>query len=494
MKVHLLYKDEDLRIKDNIYTSSVIEEKTALFEDLEINNIISTMSNNDSLIEEASRFILSTPLNDIDKINYRQNTIKDALDNKDAIKELYNICKETSEEVRYSRYSLDTTFLSSLFSASVGLITIYLKRLKETRNICTKYIKKFSSTSFTTLFNLIIDDFSDSFINDAQKFLLHMNEGEGTLISAKFGSFLQGTSYTYRKNKNEKFNPLNRFAPSYTLPEMDYISAEDLSFRRDKAINETANVLAKVAENFEQFFEELKYEIAFLMGCINLYDTLSSLNLPTCFPHLLEMNETKKDIKEIYDVSLSLYKKENIVTNDLESNNKYLFIITGANQGGKTTFLKAIGQAFLLSKCGMKVGAKEFNYPIKNNIYTHFKKEEDNHMNRGKLDEEMSRMDKIVSNIKKWDVILSNESFSSTNEREGSEIFRDITKALIEYGIEFYCVTHMYEYAVSFKDKEYVHYLIAEHNEEKGVTFKIKDGEAKQTAFGTDIYNNIFNA
>ena len=493
MKVHLLYKDEDLKINDDIFYSSVVEEQSTLFNDLEINNIISQMSKNDELIEKTSRFILSTPLSDIDKITYRQKTINDSLCNTDIIKELYKICKETSEEVRYSRYSLDSTFLSSIFSASVGLINIYLKRFKEIRKLLIKCVKNFNSEGFTTLFNYIIDNFSDTFINDAEKFLLHMNEGEGTLISAKFGSFLQGTSYTYRKDKNEKLNPLNHFAPTYTLPEMDYISAEDLSYRRDKAINETANVLAKVAENFQQFFEELKYELAFLVGCISLYENQDLLKLPTCFPNLLPQDETSIDIKEIYDISLSIYKKENIVVNNLNSKDKALFIITGANQGGKTTFLRALGQAFLLSKCGMKVGAKEFTYPIPNNIYTHFKKEEDNNMNSGKLDEEMSRMDKIVSKIQKGDIILSNESFSSTNEREGSEIFRDITKALIEYGIKIYSVTHMYEYALSFINKDYVHYLIAEHNEENGVTFIIKNGEPKQTAFGCDIYNNIFN-
>lgn len=500
MKVHLMFEDKDFD-----YDKEISETNSLLMSDLGFENIITTMSNGDELIKSVCTLVLANPLNDIKQIEYRQKIQKDIIANSNIIFDLFNICKETGEEVRYSRYSLTSERVSSIFSSAVGLIIIYIKRFGEIRKIVDKNIKKFNSDGIIKLFNMLQEKFSDSFISQVQRFLSNMNEVEGTLISAKFGSFLQGCSFVYRKEKNEKLNPRMKFAPSYTLPERDNLSAEDLNFRKAKALNETANVLAKVAESFENFFISLKNEIAFYVGCINLYNKLNNIKMPVCIPEFFSESPSPDEVNSssisgcnrswvgLYDISLALIKNEKIVGNDNNIICKQLCIITGANQGGKTTFLKSIGQAQLMAQCGMLVGAESFKAPIKNNIFTHFKKEEDSNMNSGKLDEEMSRMDKIVSVIKKGDMLLSNESFSSTNEREGSEIFIQITKALVENNVEIFSVTHMCEYATAFLNNSYVDFLKAEHTEDGNLTFKIKPGAPSLTAFGDEIYKSIFN-
>lgn len=523
MKVHLMFKDDDfhcgvtgssqLCIDGRSCFNSSVEEnldnlplesaesvlRKTLISDLEMDNIINVMANSDDLIKSVSAFALSNPLKNIDDIKYRQDILKDVIKNKDIIAEIYNICRETGEEVRYSRYSLSSEWMFSIFSSAVGLISIYIKGFKKIRDLTSKIIKKFSSDGMTSLLNMICDNFSDSYISKVQHFLGNMNEVDGTLISAKFGSCLQGTSYVYRKGKDDKLNPKMRFAPSYTLPERDSVSAEDLCLRRDRAINNTANVLAKAAENFDNFFNSLKNELGFYVGCVNLYDKLNSLNMDVCFPELEEMSCKSRKCKELYDVSLALLKNEKVTGSDVNSDNKLLYIITGANQGGKTTFLRSVGQAQLMAQCGMFVCGQEVSIPLRNNIYSHFKKEEDNKMNSGKLDEEMSRMDKIISLIKEDDMILSNESFSSTNEREGSEIFFQITKALIEHNVEMFCVTHMLEYALAFEgDRQsglawQAEFLKAQRTEDGKLTFKIMPGKPSSTAFGEEIYKAVFN-
>ena len=519
MKVHLMYNDRDLDLEQEISATYSL-----LMADLDFDNVINTMSNGDDLIKSACKTVLSNPLKEISQIKYRQQIQQDVINNKELIKDLYKICKETGEEVRYSRYTLTSEWLSSIFSGAVGLITIYIKRFGEIRKIADKNIKKFNSQGFLQLLKMVQENFPDSYISQVQRTLADMNEGEGTLISAKFGSFLQGTSYTYRKNKNEKLNPKMKFAPSYTLPEMDSVSAEDLCYRCDKAKNETADILAKTAENFQNFFNTLKNELAFYVGCINLYEKINSINMPLCQPDFTGTAQNKdtttskdkdtvsaaahnKDTapdtatatdshtrkwQGLYDLSLALLKNEKVTGNDNIIKEKKLCIITGANQGGKTTFLKSIGQAQLMAQCGMLVAAENFTAPVKNNIYTHFKKEEDTNMNSGKLDEEMSRMDKIVTAIKPGDMILSNESFSSTNEREGSQIFTQITNALMEENVEIFAVTHMCEYANSFTGNKNVEYLKAEHTEAGTLTYKMKPAMPSTTAFGEEIYRKVF--
>ena len=125
-------------------------------------------------------------------------------------------------------------------------------------------------------------------------------------------------------------------------------------------------------------------------------------------------------------------------------------MITGANQGGKSTLLRSLGVAQLMLQSGMFVGGELFRAGICAGVFTHYKREEDATMEGGKLDEELSRMSDIVDRIQPHSVLLCNESFASTNEREGSEIARQVVGALLAKRVKVLCVTHMHELAHGF--------------------------------------------
>ena len=125
-------------------------------------------------------------------------------------------------------------------------------------------------------------------------------------------------------------------------------------------------------------------------------------------------------------------------------------IITGANQGGKSTFLRSMGLAQLMMQCGMFAPAESFCANVCDGLFTHYRREEDVTMRSGKLDEELSRMNGIVDNVRANSLLLFNESFAATNEREGSEIARQIICALLEKGVKVFFVTHLYEFALWF--------------------------------------------
>jgi DNA mismatch repair ATPase MutS len=115
-------------------------------------------------------------------------------------------------------------------------------------------------------------------------------------------------------------------------------------------------------------------------------------------------------------------------------------------------------------------------------------------MNSGKLDEELSRMSDIVDKITSNSMVLFNESFAATNEREGSEIARQIVSALLEKRIKVFFVTHQYEFAHGFYDKKIGNaiFLRAERKTGGARTFKLIEGEPLQTSYGEDLYNRIF--
>ena len=103
-----------------------------------------------------------------------------------------------------------------------------------------------------------------------------------------------------------------------------------------------------------------------------------------------------------------------------------------------------------MMQCGMFVPAASFRANVCDGLFTHFKREEDTSMRSGKLDEELSRMSAIIDNITPHSIVLLNESFASTNEREGAEIARQIVRALLERGVKVCYVTHLFDLAQGF--------------------------------------------
>src|SRR6266487_1354022 len=209
----------------------------------------------------------------------------------------------------------------------------------------------------------------------------------------------------------------------------------------------------------------------------------------------MALSERRHAFTGLYDVALALTLEQGVVGNDVNADGKNLVIITGANQGGKSTFLRSIGLAQLMMQCGMFVPAESFSANLCNGLFTHYKREEDISMQSGKFDEELGRMSTIVDNITPNSMVLFNESFAATNEREGSEIARQIVDALLEKRIKVFYVTHLSEFARGFYDKgrDDAIFLRADRQLDGSRSFKLIEGEPLQTSYGVDVYNKIFN-
>jgi DNA mismatch repair ATPase MutS len=115
-------------------------------------------------------------------------------------------------------------------------------------------------------------------------------------------------------------------------------------------------------------------------------------------------------------------------------------------------------------------------------------------MKSGKLDEELSRMSDVADQIRQDSMFLCNESFAATNEREGSEIARQIVRALLEKRVKIFFVTHLYEFAHGLRAAKIpnVMFLRAERKADGSRTFKVIEGEPLQTSYGEDLYRKVF--
>jgi DNA mismatch repair ATPase MutS len=144
----------------------------------------------------------------------------------------------------------------------------------------------------------------------------------------------------------------------------------------------------------------------------------------------------------------------------------------------------------------MFVAAESFAADICSGLFTHYKREEDSAMKSGKFDEELSRMSGLVDQLTPDSILLCNESFAATHEREGSEIARQIVRALLEKRVKVFFVTHLYEFARGCWENAdgRMIFLRAERRDDGQRTFKVLPGEPLQTSFGPDLYDAIFGS
>ncbi len=322
------------------------------------------------------------------------------------------------------------------------------------------------------------------------------------LLSARLGAGNKGKDYVLRKSAapegwmRRAWRRRGTDSYSFKIADQDEGGARALAALRDRGIALVADALTQSTDHILSFFKMLRMELAFYVGCLNLRDALTSLGEPTCMPASFDASKGKRSAKRLYDPSLALTRGRRVVGNDLEGDGKTLGVITGANRGGKSTFLRSIGLGQLMMQCGMFVAAERFDASVCERILTHFRREEDPNMQSGKFDEELLRMSAIVDNLVPNSLVLFNESFAATDEREGAEIARQVVTALVERAITVYFVTHQYEFALNFLStvEPTVLFLLAERRADGMRTFKILPGTPLRTSYGKDLYDRIFGA
>lgn len=497
MKPHLLHKDRDFDLQRALPWNA-----EALVQDLALDTLFEAMAlGDDFLLQVAKSAVLSGLRNDPDTILYRQGILRDCLKNPDVIKMMYDLAVEAIENKKKTYWGVfGATNPSSILFSSVELLKMFVMMLKRLKAMADKHADMFESEGFRVFFRMLKSELTEEYFTEVNEHLRVLKFRRGIFISAKLGKGNKGINHILLKPPEDKRNWFERIfarqAAGYTfyVAERDESGHRALSDLRSRGINLVANALAQSADHILNFFIMLRTELAFYVGCLTLHVQLTGIGARVSFPLPAATRERRHSFRGLYDVCLALTMRHSIVGNDVNADGRNLVIITGANQGGKSTFLRSIGLSQLMLQCGMFVPAESFCSNLCDGIFTHYKRKEDAEMNSGKLDEELSRMSAIVDNITSDSLLLLNESFAATNEREGSEIARQITCALLERHIKVFFVTHLYAFARGLyeKKKEELLFLQAERRADGGRTYKVLAGEPLQTSFGEDLFHRVF--
>lgn len=513
MKVHLMFPDRDFALPQEALekathpyqkaeAAKLLSNEDALTQDLELNTLFNAMAGGDKFIFEVARQAVLLGLqNDAEAILYRQSVLEDALGNLSIIRNIYDVSVEAIEHERRRWWGIfSKNYPTGTLHSAVELVQMFMGKLGELKRLADEHSEKFDSTGFKTFFAMLKAELADDYFAEVKAHLKELKFSNGVLMSAQLGQGNQGTKYVLRQLMDKKLWWFRRVFPgkargyTFSIDPRDEAGARALGELQDRGLNLAANALAQSADHILSFFVMLRIELAFYLGCANLHRQLEWKKVATCLPVPTRPGTRTHSCVELRDACLVLSMDRPVVGNDLNADEKKLCIITGANQGGKSTFLRAVGLAQLMMQCGMFVAAEAFSADLCRGLFTHYKREEDVTMKSGKLDEELSRISDIVDRLTPDSLLLFNESFAATNEREGSEIASQIIRTLLEQRVKIFFVTHLYDFASRFEQNQSdgTLFLRAERQADGTRTFKLLSGQPLETSFGADLYERIF--
>lgn len=473
-----------------------------LIQDLELETAWTAMALDDPVVYVAARTAMLTGLRTVEQIRYRQAVLTDCLAQPEVVREIYGLAVQAiAEERKIYHGSFLAQSGSALLQRSITALEMFLTILKRLRALTDENADRFTSKGFTRFFDTLRRELDEDYFDEISQHLRQLRLRDGVLMSARLGKGGQGIDYVLRAPRpdNRRFLfrrvMLTRPTHSYTVPPRDDAGAQALGRLRDRGVSLVANALGQSTDHILNFFTALRTELGFYVGCLNLHDQLTGKDEPECLPDPHAPGTSVWSARALFDPCLSLRIPDRVQGNDLRADGKPLLVITGANQGGKSTFLRSLGLAQLMMQAGMPAPAESFAATITTGVFTHYKREEDATMTSGKFDEELARMSTTVTALDPGDLLLCNESFAATNEREASEIADEFIHAMNDIDVKIAYVTHLYDFAHRYHEHhaDTTVFLRAERGSDGQRPFRLTEADPLPTSYGADLYQRSFN-
>jgi MutS domain V len=497
MKVHLLYQAQDFDFEAGLPAGH-----EALIQDLELATLLRAMAAGDEFVADMSTKVLLASLRDPEEIRYRQQVLADCLAHPEVIRQMYAVAVGALLDKRrmwFGGYGGSFQRPSTNLSGAVQHLDAYVSRLRQLRTIADGQAGKFRSDGLRALFATLQRELDDGYFEEISYHLRQLRFRAGVLISAELDRDNSGINFVLRapgdarRPWKERLGLEPRSSYSFTISPRDEAGGQILDDLTSRGVNLVANAAAQSADHIGSYFTMLRAELGFYVGCLNLADRLAAKEVPTAVPDPTQPSSLTFSCTDLRDTCLELQSAGPVVGNDVHADGKPLVIITGANSGGKSTFLRSVGLAQLMMQCGLFVTAQSFQANTAHAVFTHFIREEDPGMTSGRLDEELGRMSTIADQIGPHCLMLFNESFAGTNEREGSEIGYQVVSALLDAQVTVFFVTHRFDFAERFR-RQHAHpalFLRAERQADGQRNYKLAVKDPLPTSFGEDIYYRL---
>lgn len=275
------------------------------------------------------------------------------------------------------------------------------------------------------------------------------------------------------------------------LPEMNHVEAQ-ISELVAKLFPEVFGQLESFCNRHAHFrnpkIDVFDREVQFYTAYLEYTSSIASVGLSFCFP---EVTDRSKDVfaNETFDLALAnkiAATKNAVVTNDFYlKDQERIIIVSGPNQGGKTTFARTFAQLHHLANIGCPVPGRSARLFHCDQIFTQFEKEEDLGNLAGKLETDLSRIHQALDMATTNSVVVLNEVFSSTTLQDARFLGQRILERMIELDLLVVYVTFIDELASMPKTVSMISTIVPEDPAVR--TFKVVRGEANGLAYAMAI-------
>jgi DNA mismatch repair protein MutS len=439
---------------------SAPRDAATYFHDLNLDQIIASITAGKD--EYDLKPFFHAPLKTIDAIHYRQEVMRDlegsqvlACINSFAaalrlmrekiaqIEKLY--CKEQKE--RWFLHAVEvycpavrelSERLSELPLASRGLLAF--------RDYLTSYVRSDRFVALRAEVSRLARDLAEI------RYCLLIRSGSFTVreyiseqdysvdIVETFKKFQQGAVKDYQV---EFHNPVNLNHIEAKVLESVALLCPETFFRLEAFAAHNRSFADSTLTRFDR-------EIQFYVAYAEYIRRLKRVDLQFCYPEVSDTDKAEYG-HEAFDLALAtklVAEDATVVCNDHYLKGKErIIVVSGPNQGGKTTFARTFGQLHHLASIGCPVPGREARLYLFDAMFTHFEKEEDIKNLHGKLQDDLLRIHRILERATPRSVIIINEIFNSTTLRDAVFLARNVMNRIIELDSLCVCVTFLDELA-----------------------------------------------
>jgi hypothetical protein len=448
-----LFKNENA---EEILTENEVAD---LFTDLNLDQIIegALLGNVDHRLEELFR----SPLSDIESIEYRQDVASD-IERGDVFGSLTQFSRKMDESARYLRLESelnckerkDGWFLEGALSYAAAVSNL----------AADLSVAELRSDGMLKWRKWLVDHTSAKAFKD---FAASASGVKEKLSEAKYTVRIKENGCTVRRfagesdHESEIMRTFAKFQessvrdrlsrPKAKPPGMNQVKERILECVA-KLYPDVFKALSDFRAKFADFRDEriltFNLESRFIMAYLEHIAPLRKSGLKFCYPEMTTL-KAEIDAKDVFDLALArklLNKDAEIVLNNFNLREREcVMVVSGPNQGGKTTFARAFGQTHYLAKLGLPVPGARARLLLCDKILTHFEREEEISNLRGKLQDDLTRINELLRKATENSIIILNEIFNSTTLKDGVFLGERILGKIAERGSICLLVTFMEE-------------------------------------------------